>query len=48
VCYDARTRNAKWVLERITSETVAKGAERTDASFYEEGGVDQRFRSKLR
>lgn len=48
VCYDSRTRNAKWVLEKVTAETVSKGAERTNIDFYEDAGVEERFRNRLR
>jgi DNA/RNA endonuclease G (NUC1) len=47
-CYDARTRNPKWVMERIHRGTVKGGADRAKAEFYEEPQVDPRFRNRNR
>jgi len=46
ICYDSRTRNPKWVMERLTKETCTGEADRRVVAFYEEGSVDPRFRSK--
>jgi DNA/RNA endonuclease G (NUC1) len=46
ICYDSRTRNPKWVMERLTKETCTGEADRRVVGFYEEGSVDPRFRSK--
>jgi len=46
ICYDSRTRNPKWVMERLTKETCTGEADRRVVAFYEEGSVDHRFRSK--
>lgn len=46
VCYDARTRNPRWVMERITRDTCRGEADRRVVSFYEEESIDPSFRSK--
>ncbi|KAG1655285.1 hypothetical protein FOA52_007981 [Chlamydomonas sp. UWO 241] len=45
--YDFRTRNPKWVLEHITAESLAGDATRNKSEFFEDPGVDARFRAKL-
>lgn len=48
VCYDARTRNPRWVMEKVTRATTATGdADRKVLEFYEEIGIpDARFRTQ--
>lgn len=46
ICYDSRTRNPKWVMERLTKQTCTGEADRRVVAFYEEGSVDPGFRSK--
>ncbi len=46
-CYDARTRNPKWVMERVTRATSMGNADRRVMEFYEEAAiVDARFRAQ--
>ncbi|GAB5032430.1 mitochondrial nuclease [Nannochloropsis oceanica] len=46
ICYDSRTRNPKWVMERLTKQTCTGEADRRVVGFYEEDSIDPRFRSK--
>lgn len=47
VCYDARTRNPKWVMEKVTRATTTGDADRRVMEFYPETGIlDQRFRTQ--
>lgn len=47
VCYDARTRNPRWVMERVTRATTTGYADRKVLEFYEEAGIlDARFRTQ--
>ena len=47
ICYDSRTRNPKWVMERATRATCTGDADRRVLEFYEESTIlDPRFRSK--
>lgn len=46
ICYDSRTRNPRWVMERLTRESCTGEADRRVVAFYEEMSVDPRFRSK--
>eukprot|EP00879_Flechtneria_rotunda_P013643 GHRR01014251.1.p1 GENE.GHRR01014251.1~~GHRR01014251.1.p1 ORF type:complete len:441 (+),score=151.04 GHRR01014251.1:1605-2927(+) len=45
--FDHRTRNPKWVLEYITKESLQGEGTREQSQFYEDQGLEQRFRSKL-
>lgn len=36
ICYDARTRNPKWVMERVSRATCTGDADRRVVGFYEE------------
>ncbi len=44
-CYDARTRNPKWVMERVSRATCTGDADRRVVGFKEEMSVDPAFRS---
>jgi len=44
--YDARTRNPRWVLERLTRESVNGGSKRKD-EFSEDSSIPGRFRARL-
>ena len=47
-CWDARTRNPKWVVERLTAGDVNGGnGSRVDVPFVEDSGLEARFRSRL-
>jgi endonuclease G len=47
-CWDARTRNPKWVVERLTAADSSGGsASRVDVPFLEDSGLEARFRSRL-
>lgn len=47
VCYDARTRNPRWVMEKVTRATAMGDADRKVLEFYEEAGIlDPRFRTQ--
>lgn len=47
VCYDARTRNPRWVMEKVTRATATGDADRKVLEFYEEIGIpDARFRTQ--
>ena len=48
ICFDARTRNAKWVMERVCRETLTGNADRKVLEFYEEPSIEPRFRAKNR
>eukprot|EP00775_Hariotina_reticulata_P011483 gene11483-11627_t len=45
--FDQRTRNPKWVLEFITKESLIGDGAREQSNFYEDPGLEPRFRSKL-
>ena len=49
-CYDARTRNPRWVAEALTAEGSRGGegsANRTGVPFSEDGALPRRFRASL-
>ncbi len=46
--YDCRTRNALWVYERLTSESLKGNANRDDFAFREDPLIPQIFRSTLK
>ena len=49
-CYDARTRNPRWVAEALTAEGSRGGegaANRTGVPFSEDGALPRRFRAAL-
>jgi endonuclease G, mitochondrial len=48
VKWDARTRNARYVLERLTKESVEGSATRNDVLFSEEHSLEPRFRNRLK
>jgi endonuclease G, mitochondrial len=48
VKWDARTRNARYVLERLTRESVEGSATRNDVLFSEEHSLEPRFRNRLK
>ena len=44
--FDTRTRNPKWVIERINRETSQGGSgDRSNSAFFEDDGIDEAFRS---
>lgn len=45
--YDCRTRNASWVYERITSESLSGTVDRKNSSFKEDPAIPEPFRSTL-
>lgn len=45
--FDSAKRNAKWVLEHITKESSAGQGSRADVRFFEDAGLEPRFRSRL-
>eukprot|EP00878_Enallax_costatus_P045562 GHUV01054974.1.p1 GENE.GHUV01054974.1~~GHUV01054974.1.p1 ORF type:complete len:126 (+),score=11.38 GHUV01054974.1:190-567(+) len=45
--FDSRTRNPKWVLEYITKDSLKGEGNREQSSFYEDPGLESRFKSKL-
>ena len=47
VSYDYRTRNAKWVLEKVTKDSLEGKASRNNSSFHEEESLDPLLRSTL-
>jgi DNA/RNA non-specific endonuclease len=47
VDFDSRTRNPKWVLEHLTTSSVNGTAERAGSDFFEDKGLEPRFRSRL-
>jgi endonuclease G, mitochondrial len=48
VKWDARTRNARYVLEKLTRESVEGSATRSDVFFSEERSLEPRFRNRLK
>lgn len=47
-CWDARTRNPRWVVERLRAGEVNGGnGSRADVAFVEDSGLETRFRSRL-
>ncbi|KAK9821107.1 hypothetical protein WJX81_006169 [Elliptochloris bilobata] len=42
-----RLRNPRWVLERISKERSGGDAQRKNVEFYEDAGLEPRFRSRL-
>lgn len=45
--FDSTKRNAKWVLEHITKDSSSGQGSRADAKFFEDTGLEPRFRSRL-
>ena len=45
--FDSAKRNAKWVLEHITKDSSSGQGSRADAKFFEDAGLEPRFRSRL-
>ena len=45
--FDSAKRNAKWVLEHITKDSSSGQGSRADVKFFEDAGVEPRFRSRL-
>ena len=45
--FDTSTRNPRWVMERISAESVRGSASRQDVQFFEDKMVDERFRNRL-
>ncbi|KAL3143367.1 hypothetical protein ABBQ38_002197 [Trebouxia sp. C0009 RCD-2024] len=45
--FDSAKRNAKWVLEHITKESSSGQGSRADVKFFEDAGLEPRFRSRL-
>jgi DNA/RNA endonuclease G (NUC1) len=45
--FDTSTRNPRWVLERISAESLRGGASRQDVQFFEDKLVKERFRNRL-
>ncbi|CAN0404219.1 unnamed protein product, partial [Phaeothamnion confervicola] len=43
VCFDSRSRNPRWVLEKV----VTGPSNRSEAAFHEESRLEPRFRSRL-
>lgn len=46
--YDCRTRNASWVYERLTADSLKGDANRADFAFREDSLIPQIFRSTLK
>ena len=46
--FDGRTRNARWVVERMTAATLRGEVSRRGMEFWEEQSVEPLFRNKLR
>ncbi|CAK0783055.1 hypothetical protein CVIRNUC_006250 [Coccomyxa viridis] len=47
VSYESRLRNPRWVLEHITAQQTQGDGNRKNVEFYEDKGLDARFRSRL-
>ena len=47
VSYDPRLRNPRWVLERITRDSVKGDGDRFNVPFMEDGAIEERFRARL-
>lgn len=45
--FDSAKRNAKWVLEHITKNSSSGQGSRADVRFFEDVGLEPRFRSRL-
>lgn len=45
--FDSAKRNAKWVLEHITKDSSSGQGSRADVKFFEDAGIEPRFRSRL-
>ena len=45
--FDSAKRNAKWVLEHITKESSSGQGSRANVKFFEDAGLEPRFRSRL-
>ena len=45
--FDTSTRNPRWVMERISAESVRGSASRQDVQFFEDKMMDERFRNRL-
>ena len=45
--FDSAKRNAKWVLEHITKDSSSGQGSRADVKFFEDAGLEPRFRSRL-
>ena len=45
--FDSAKRNAKWVLEHITKDMSSGQGSRADVKFFEDAGLEPRFRSRL-
>jgi DNA/RNA endonuclease G (NUC1) len=48
VCWCARTRNPKWVLEKLNQQTIKGPGSREKAKFHEDRLIEARFRSHPR
>jgi endonuclease G len=46
-CWDARTRNPRWVAERLTAASVRGEGERKGVPFTEDAALPPRFRARL-
>lgn len=45
--FDSAKRNAKWVLEHITKDSSSGQGSRANVKFFEDAGLEPRFRSRL-
>jgi len=45
--YDPRLRNSRWVLERITRDSLKGDGDRFNVPFVEDGTIEERFRARL-
>ena len=45
--YDPRLRNSRWVVERITRDSVKGDGDRFNVPFVEDGSIEERFRARL-